>query len=1019
MKRCLLLCLGCMLLMGHVSFGQGFTISGKVTDENGELILGASVLIKGTSIGTITDSDGLYTVQAPDGNGTLVFSYIGFQTAEVPIGARSVVDLSMVSVSTELGEIVVVGYGTQKKVNLTGSVVSVTGKEIANQPIMQTSNALIGKMPGVTVMQNSGQPGGDAATIRIRGVGTTGNSDPLVLIDGVPGNMNGIDPREIADISVLKDAASASIYGSRAANGVILITTKRGESGKLRVNYSGYAAWQQPTNLPEYVEGYEFMRLYNLGRANLGQTPTYTQEYMDDWQANHLTDPDQYPNVDWVDETFTESGFQQHHSLQVSGGTEMAKVLASLSYMDQGGNIPNFNYKRYNARINTDLKVSDKISFNLDLNMRRSVQKQPSQGLVYAIQQAFRIPPVYAARFSDGTWGPGWGGQNVVAAAQDGGIREDQYNYVRAIIKANYKPMPGMQFSVMYAPQYNDDFQSIFKKQYTYYESMGGVPKVWPNQNDLTQTNKRTLNNNFNAIGTYEKTLGDHFIKGLIGYELITNNYRWFNAFRDKFPLQDYQQLGAGASDNMKNDGSADEWGLQSYFARINYDYKGKYLFEANVRRDGSSRFGEGQKYGTFPAFSAGWRVSEESFFQGIEFINELKFRASWGQLGNQNVVNEGGTAILYPFASTIALGQNYLFGGIPTLGAAQLELANKLISWETTETSNLGIDLGMLQNRLTLSAEYYVRNTSDILLHFPIPTSMGLNAPYQNAGKVRNTGWDLALGWADEINDFTYGVNFNISDVKNEVIDLMGTGPHISGASITTEGYPIGSIYGYQSQGLFQSQEEVDNAPTHIGAIAPGDIRYVDQLTEDTDGDGVPDAPDGLINANGDRVIIGDPFPRLMYGMNLTAGFKGFDLSVMFQGVGKRDVMATGDAVFAFFNAGKIQKWHTDFWTPENPDATFPRLVATTSHNNFEKSDYWVYDAAYLRLRNLTVGYTFPQTIMDNIKVNRLRVYFSGQNLLTFDNMPAGWDPEIPNDKRGDLYPITAIYSLGIDLTF
>lgn len=1011
MKRSLLFFIGCMLLLAHVSYGQNLTVSGKITDENGEAILGASILLKGTSTGTITDVDGMYTLNVNDGNGTLVFSYIGYETTEVPINGRTEINLSMTATLTELGEVVVVGYGTQKKVNLTGSVVNVTGKEIANQPIMQTSNALIGKMPGVTVIQNSGQPGSDAASIKIRGVGTLGNSDPLVLIDGVPGNMNGVDPREIADISVLKDAASASIYGSRAANGVILITTKRGESGALKVNYNAYAGWQQPTDLPEYLGGYEYMTLYNLARQNIGQSAAFSQTYIDEWQANHTTDPDQYPNTDWVNEVFTENGFQQHHSLQLSGGTDLAKVLASLTFMDQNGNINNFNYKRYNARINTDLKVSDKISFNFDLNVRRSIRKQPSAGLTYALREGFRIPPIYASRFTNGTWGPGWSGQNVVASINDGGIDEDQFNYVRAIFRATYQPIDGMQFSVMYSPQYNDDFGHNFRKQYEYYNYGDTDPGFYPNRNSLVMTNNRTLNNNFNAIGTYEKTVGEHFIKGLIGYELITNDYRWFNASRDNFALQDYQQLGAGARDNMQNDGSANEWGLQSYFARVNYDYRGKYLLEANIRRDGSSRFAEGEKYGTFPAFSAGWRVSEEAFFDNVGLITDLKLKASWGQLGNQNIGN-------YPFASTIALGQDFLFGGAPVSGAAQVALANKLISWETTETTNFGIDLGMMQNRLTLSAEYYIRNTSDILLQLPIPMTIGLNAPYQNAGKVRNKGWDLALGWQDEINDLTYGFNFNISDVNNEVMDLRGTGPHISGASVTQEGYPIGAIFGYKSDGLFQTQEEIDNAPTHIGAVAPGDIRYVNQLTVDTNGDGIPDEADDLINAQ-DRVVIGDPFPRLMYGMNLNAGFKGFDFSVTFQGVGKRDVLATGDAIWAFQNAGKIQQWHTDYWTPENPDASYPRLVATTSHNNFQNTDFWVFDASYLRMRNLTVGYTLPTAVMESIFVRNLRVYFSGQNMLTFDKMPQGWDPEIPNATVGDLYPITAIYSLGIDLTF
>lgn len=1007
-----------MLLLGHVSFGQDFAISGKVTDESGEAILGASVLLQGTSIGTITDADGKYSIHVSDGNGTLVFSYIGFQTAEVPINGRSVIDQSMTAIVTELNEVVVVGYGTQKKVNLTGSVVNVSGKEIAAQPITQTSQALIGKMPGVTVMQNSGQPGANPASIKIRGIGTLGNSDPLVLIDGVPGDMNGIDPRDIADMSVLKDAASASIYGSRAANGVILITTKRGESGKLKVNYNGYVGWQSPTELPEYLDGYQYMTLYNMGRENIGQSAAYSQAYIDAWQTNHLTDPDQYPNTDWVNELFTENGFQQHHSLQLTGGTDRARVMASLSYMNQNGNIANFNYKRYNARINTDLKASDKVSFGFDLNLRRSVRNQPSAGLTYAVREAFRDPPIYASQYSDGTWGPGWSGQNAVATVHDGGVDEDQYNYVRAILRASYKPLPGMEFSLMYSPQYNDNFGMNFRKQYPYYNYGATTPNLYPTKNTFTESNDRTLNNTVNAVGTYEKTIGDHFIKGLIGYELITSDRRWFNASRDNFPLQDYQQMKAGSRDNMQNDGSADQWGLQSYFARVNYDYKGKYLLEANVRRDGSSRFAEGQKYGVFPAFSAGWRISEEPFFEGIGFITDLKLRASWGQLGNQNTVDKSGNPTYYPFASTIALGQDYLFGNAVHSGAAQLDLSNKSISWETTETTNFGVDLGMLQNRLTLTAEYYVRNTSDILLLLPIPMTIGLNEPYQNAGKVRNTGWDLGIGWSDEINEFTYGINFNISDVHNEVVDLLGTGPYISGSKITKEGAPINSIYGYKSNGFFQSVEEVNGAPTQTGALAPGDIRYVNQLTIDTDGDGAFDGADNAVNAS-DRVIIGDPFPHYMYGVNLNAGFKGFDLSVMLQGIAKRDVLANGDATLAFYNGGKIQKWHLDYWTPENPDASYPRLVATTSHNNFEVSDFWVFDASYLRVRSLNLGYTFPQAMTERIALDRLRLYFSGQNLLTFHHMPTGWDPEIPNQTAGALYPITAVYSLGIDLTF
>lgn len=1002
-----------LFLMGNFNhaISQTSSVTGSVYDENNQALPGASILVKGTTTGTVSDIDGRYGLNVPDGNQVLVVSFLGYITQEIDVNGRNSIDVSLVSDMSDLGEVVVVGYGTQAKMNVTGSVESIGGEEIARQPLMQTSQALMGKMAGVTVLQNSSQPGSDAASIRIRGIGTLGNSDPLVLIDGVPGNMNGLDPRDIADMSVLKDAAAAAIYGSRAANGVVLITTKRGTSGELKVNYNGYVGWQALTDNPQYPGGDEYMRLYNLARVNIGQSPAFSEDFINDWQANHLSDPDQYPNTDWIKEIFTENGFQQHHSISLSGGNERIKAMGSLSFMDQNGNINNFNYKRYNARVNTDLILSEKLDFNFDINIRRGIQKQPPAGLSEIARNSFRIAPIYAARFSDGTWGPGWNGQNPVAMVNDGGINQAQQNYARAIIRANYKPIPELKLSFMYSPEYTDDFDKNFTKQYEFYDYGTTDFRLWPGRNQLTQRNGRSLNNNLNLVGTYEKTFGDHFLRALAGYELITYRNDWFNAFRDNFALQNYPELGAGARDNMQNDGSASEWGLQSFFARVNYDFKGRYLFEANIRQDGSSRFAEENRYGTFPAFSAGWRVSEESFFGDIAFITELKLRASWGQLGNQNI----GT---YPFASTVALGQDFLFGGSPASGAAQLALANRNITWETTETTNVGIDFGMSNNRLTVSAEYYIRNTSGILLQLPIPATIGLNEPYQNAGKVQNRGWDMNLGWRDAINDFSYGINFNISDVHNEVIDLMGAGPIISGNSIRQEGHPIDAIFGYKSAGLFQSQEEIDNAPRQFGVIAPGDIRYVNQLTIDTDGDGISDAADDVINAD-DRVIIGNPFPRLIYGMNINANFKGFDLSILLQGIGKRDIFLQGDAVWAFQNAGKIQNWHLDYWTPENPNATYPRLVATTSHNNFQTTDYWVFDAAYLRMRNLTVGYTFPAAITDNLSIDRLRLYFSGQNLFTVDNMPQGWDPEIPNGTAGNLYPITAVFTLGVDLTF
>ena len=1014
-------------LMTTSLWAQQRTVSGVVTsEEDHQGLPGVNILVKGTTQGTVTDIDGNYSLSVPGPDAVLVLSSVGFMSQEITVGDQTQINVSMAPDLQSLEEVVVVGYGTQKKENLTGSVESIDGSEIARQPVMQASQALAGKAPGVTVTQNSSQPGSDNATIRIRGTGTIGNSDPLVLIDGVPGDMNGIDPKDIESMSVLKDAAAASIYGSRAANGVILITTKRGSSGEFKVNYSGYAGWQTPTNLPEYLGGYEYMTNYNLARQNLGQDPLYSQEFIDAWQANYATDPDHYPNTDWIEETFTEIGLQQHHHLSLSGGGETARVLGSVSYMDQGGNIPNYNFKRYQARINTDITVSDKMGVNFDLNVRRSVRKQPSGGLEQVARQAFRIPPIFAAQYSDGSWGPGWNGQNPVAVSLAGGIDEDQFNYVRGILKAYYRPIEGLELSAMYAPEYNDTFGKEFNRQYQVFNfDTKDLEYTFPDRNSLTQANVRWLTNNFNAVATYEKNWGNHFIKGLVGYELITFRGDRFTAFRDNFPLQDYPQLNVGAQDNMQNNGTAREWGLQSYFARLNYDYQGRYLLEANVRRDGSSRFARDNQYGIFPAFSAGWRISEESFFSGVDFITELKLRASWGQLGNQNMFNDNDNdptndpvRAYYPFASTISLDNGFIFGGVPVNGAAQIDLANRVISWETTETTNVGLDLAMIQNQLTFSAEYYVRNTRDILLQLPVPTTIGLNAPFQNAGAVKNTGWDLALGWQDAIGDFSYRINANLSDVRNEVTDLREAGPFIDGYEIIQEGDPINAIYGYQATGYFRNQEEVDNAPRQFGEVAPGDIRYANQLTIDTNGDGVFDEADDAITA-ADRVVIGNPFPRLTYGLNLGFDYKGFDLSLFFQGVGKRDVFLRGDAVWAFQNGGKIQQWHTDYWTPDNPDATHPRLVATTSHNNYETSSFWVWNAAYLRMRNLTFGYTFPQTFTDKAGVDNLRLYFSGQNLFAIDDLPPGWDPETPNGATGGIYPITAVFTFGVDLTF
>lgn len=986
---------------------QDQTVTGEVTDAtSGEALPGVNIVVKGTTVGTATANDGTYQLSVPSLRDTLVFSFVGYQPREIPIEGRTTVDAAL-QVEAVIGEeVLVVGYGTQREENVTGAVQPIDGAELEEQATVQTSAALMGRAPGVTVTQNSGQPGENQGTIRIRGIGTLGGdskNNPLVLIDGVPGNIDNVLASDIESISVLKDAASAAIYGSRAANGVVLVTTKRGQrGGGFRVTYNSRVGVQTATGQPEYVDGGEFMRLENLGATNLGKEPVWSEEYIEEWEANHETNPDQYPDTDWVETVFSETAMQMQHGLSISGGTGSVLYRGSLQYTTETAEIANFENQQYSARLNTDVNVTDNFSFNFDFNAVREDQQEPAQGINLVTRQAYRVPPVYAARYSNGLYGPGFSPRNPLAAAESGGLNGVEHYTIRGRLRASYEPVNGLQFNVQYAPEYDNLFVRDMTKQWTAYDPEGNELFNFPSTASLNQFYSRSFTHNLNITGSYQRMVEAHSFNVLGGYELIDFRTDFFDAFRDDFSLQDFEQLNAGSQANQQNSGSAAENSLMSVFGRVNYDYDAKYLLEANLRYDGSSRFLEDERWGLFPSFSVGWRISEESFMQPVGVFDELKVRASWGQLGNQEIGN-------YPFAALVNLGQNFLFGGSVVSGAAQLDLANSAISWESTTTTNVGLDATLLSNRLDLTFDWFTRTTSDILLQLPIPRIIGLDAPFQNAGEVKNSGWELSVGYNDAIgSDFTYNAAFNISDISNEVVDLRGAGPFISGSSIIREGDPINAIYGLEADGLFQSQEAIDSHADQPGQIAPGDIKYVDQNG------------DGTINAD-DRVIIGNPFPNYSYGFDVSAEYRGLDVSAFFQGVGSQDVLLQGDATWALSNAGKVTTWQAEqYWRPEEPDNDYPRLTQTTSHNNFQTSSFWVYDASYLRLRTLQVGYTVPNTWSDAISARELRVYVVGQNLFTvLDNMPPGIDPNVPNATPGAFFPIQKVYSVGVRLGF
>lgn len=971
-------------------------VAGTVRDENGGVLPGVSVVVKGTQRGTTTDSEGKFMLELPESASVLVFSFVGYTSQERVVGNSTTLDITLAPEDKLLNEVVVVGYGTQKKVNLTGSVASISSEELVKRPVGQTTSALQGMVPGLTVTQRSGQPGRDGGNIRIRGIGTLSDANPLVIMDGIESSLNNIDPNEIESISVLKDAASAAIYGSRAANGVILITTKRGNEKGFSVNYNTYVGAQTPTDMPTMVNALDHMELINEAYTNVSRSPLYTQAFVDEYRTQGATNPDRYPNTDWQKLTLKKNGLMQSHYLSMNAGNERIKVLGSFSYFDQDGIIPNTNFKRFNVRLNSDIKLNDKFSTSMDVFLRRTDLIEPSSGTGYVFHWMRRIPANQAGVLSTGQYGEGWNGDHPLARAQDGGLRQE--SAISAIMNLNlrYKPTDWLTASLIYAPKFNEPHSKSFSNITQTYRWDGTPSYAIPGRNSLSEQFTRTWYNNLRATLAMDKTFAqDHQLTVLAGFQQEDERENYISAYREVFILPDYQQINSGNRENERTGGSATQWAIQSLFGRINYNYKEKYLFEANARYDGSSRFAPGNKYALFPSVSAGWRIAQESFMSSLSnVVTDLKIRASWGRLGNQNIG-------LYPFSAFIGIGSsNYVFGDQVTTGASLNAMANPEIQWETTTLSDIGLDLN-LWSKFTVTADYYQRRTSGILLQLDIPTMLGLTAPYQNAGIVENKGWEVSLNYRDRIGDFRYAATVNLSDVKNKVVDLRGI--QRSGRQVSREGHPIDSFFGYEAIGLFQSADEVASSPKQFGNLAPGDIKY-----RDVNGDGV-------INTQ-DQVILGSPIPRYTYSTNLDLGYKGFDLSVFFQGVGKADGFLYGQGIMPFFLGGTVQEQHKDRWTPDNTDATFPRF-AFNEINNEQNSDFWMKSASYLRLKNVQLSYTVPGAFLKKY-IQRARIYVSGQNLFTIDKFWQGYDVEAPVSDGG-WYPQMKVYSLGLDLKF
>ncbi|MBW8332301.1 MAG: TonB-dependent receptor [Prolixibacteraceae bacterium] len=1009
-----------------VLFAQEKSVTGKVTDENSEAIPGVAVVVKGTSLGTITDYDGNFKISVPSGNTVLLFSFVGFDGQEVDVSTTVTVNLQLKQSTIGLDEVVAVGYGTQKKVNLTGSIESLKGDDIAKRGTIQTSQALQGMAAGVTVTSNNGRPGKEGALIRIRGIGTINDTSPLVLVDGVSSSLDAVDPNDIESMSILKDAASASIYGSRAANGVILITTKRGKTDKVSVTYKGSVGFTTPIEIPKNATAWDYMALYDEAngndlRSDLG-VPGGTIYGADKINASKIaTDRDAFPNSDMMRESYQKRAAITQHYFGLSMGNDKLRSNTSINYTLQDSHFPNSGYNRYGIRSNNSYTMNKYIDFGFDLSINNSSYKDAASNIL--IEGLMRQPAIYQTRYSNGIWGANYAGiPHAMQYIYDGLVMNYQDSEeTKAKISATFKPITGMRIDLTYAPTIATSSYKNVNKTTSVFDYKTGLaisnPIGWySNLATMNETRETTREDDINILVNYNKSLGKNDFTVLGGFQYLTNNFNNLYAYRQGNNFQQFEEINAYDPTGMTNSGYSNEWALMSYFGRLNYSFEGKYLLEANLRYDGSSRFANGYKWGVFPSFSGAWRFSAENFMNNFNWLTNGKLRASWGELGNQSGL--GGN---YPFALNVATNQYTVFGGVLNPGYAPVNYALTDITWESTRMIDFGIDLSLFKSKLDVTFDWYKKDTRDILLNMAIPAVMGYaNSPKQNAGAVENKGWDLSVSHNNTIGNFYYKLTGILSDVQNQITDLGGLAPQVSGVHVKQVGDPIDALYGYVADGLFSSFADARAyTVAQFGKLQGGDIRYANQLTVDTDGDGIFDASDSKI-AGDDRVVLGNPIPRYTYSMDIYTSFKGFDFSMFLQGVAKRDGYVSGWLAYPFSNGSTLLEQHLDRWNEANPnpDAAYPRLSINQHSNNTQPSSFWQVSAAYLRLKNVQLGYTIPSHLFANKSVAGVRFYANGTNVFTSSKMPLGMDPESPESVQNS-YPLISTYTFGVEVKF
>lgn len=990
-------------------------ITGVVTDANGDPIIGASVQADGAAL-AVTGADGSFSVSVAPGT-ELQISYVGFATKAVMVrNGVSNYDVTLSDDSRALNEVVVVGYGTQKKANLSGSVAQLDGKTLGNRPIANVSSGLQGLLPGVTVTGASGAPGLDGGLILVRGVGTLNSASPYILIDGVEaGTLNSLDPQDIASISVLKDASSAAIYGSKASNGVILVTTKRGQNGAPKVNYSGFFGIQNATALMERMNSADAAYYYNKALERSGKAPRFSEEAIQKFRDG--SDPYNYPNTDWYKLAF-KTAWQNRHNVNVTGGNEFMKYLASAGYLKQSSILPNAGREQFNARANLDMVLSKRITAHLNLayiqnNYRDASSAYAGGSSDQIIRQLNIIAPWIAYKKEDGSYGTVSDGNPMAWLESGMTVNRNNRNFT-GMIGIDYQVFKDLKLTLQGA--YVDASQ-----RYSYFQKF-----IQYNANKATDPNKLEIGHydwhrtTFDAFLNYDKSVAKHNFKAMLGWH--TERYKYLPdwMYRKNFPNNDLTDMNAGDASTQKNSGYTRELTMVSYFGRLNYDYAGRYLFEANFRSDASSRFAKEHRWGFFPSFSAAWRISEEPFMERSKsWLDDLKLRASWGQLGNQDALSgkQDGTSDYYPWMNTYKLDGSYPFGGQLMQGYYQGDYHLSTISWERSTTWGVGVDFTLFGG-LTGSIDYYNRKTTDIIMDVSAPAEFALGKYKDNIGALRNEGVEVSLAYAKQLNkDWAINAGVNFAYNKNKILNLgEGTEYIEKGNRRTALGQQYNSYYMYKATGkFFNSQEEADAFTAKYGnpfgrKFMAGDIIY-----EDTNGDGKLDSNDRVYTKHTD-------IPAITYNINLGATWKGFDLSMTWQGVGSVSHIFNREVLGEFSgDASHPSTMWKDSWTESNHNAKMPRVFETgnsPSDMTRAMSTFWLWNTAYLRLKTLQLGYSLPENVLKAIGVERVRIYYAGENLLTFHSLPFNIDPEITSE-RGSSYPLLRSHAIGINITF